>query len=577
MASRTGRVHVATTTRLYKGKVYLSHLLRRTFRVGSQVKHETLGNISHLPANLIELIRRSLAGEKFVPAANAFLVQRSLPHGHVQAVLGTMRHLGLDSLLASHPSRQRDLVMAMTAERLLHPCSKLATTRLWHTTTLAEELKVADATEDDLYQAMDWLLAQQSRVEKKLAERHLRNGSLVLYDVSSSYYEGHTCPLARFGHDRDGKKGLGIIVYGLLTDAEGRPVAVDVYPGNTGDPTTVPDQVEKLRQRFGLSRVVLVGDRGLLTEAQIGKLKQHPGLGWISALRGPAIRELVEAGSLQLSLFDERNLAEISSPDYPGERLVACFNPLLADERRRKRQELIEATEKDLSKIAAEVRRRKRTPLRQAEIALKVGKGLNRFKVGKHFALTIADGVFRWARREESIQRESQLDGVYVVRTSESKRHCSAEDTVRRYKSLAQVERAFRSLKGMDLRIRPIHHRTEDHVRAHIFLCMLAYYLEWHMRQALAPLLFDDEELDRDRSRRDPVAPAEASASAKAKKTDRVTADGFPVHSFNTLLRELATRCRNTCRIPSDKNGTSFQQLTQATPLQARALQLLGL
>jgi transposase len=354
-------------------------------------------------------------------------------------------------------------------------------------------------------------------------------------------------------------------------------VAVDVYPGNTGDPTTVPDQVEKLRLRFGLSRVVLVGDRGMLTEPQIGKLKQHPGLGWISALRGPAIRQLVDAGSLQLSLFDEQNLAEIRSPEYPGERLVACFNPLLADERRRKRRELIEATERDLGKIAAEVSRRKRKQLSEADIAMKAGRVSNRFKVGKHFTLTIADGVFGWTRQEDAIRRESELDGIYVVRTSEPQRRCSAEDTVRRYKSLAQVERAFRSLKGLDLRIRPIYHRTEDHVRAHILLCMLAFYVEWHMRQALAPLLFEDEELAQNRTRRDPVAPAQASDSAKTKKADRVTPDGFPVHSFDTLLRELATRCRNTCRIPSDPSGTTFQQLTEATPLQARAFQLLGL
>ena len=568
---------MATTSRTYKGKFYQSHLLRRTFRVGAQVKHETLGNISHLPPDLIDLIRRSLGGEKFLPASQAFLVERNLPHGHVQAVLGSMYRLGLDTLLASKPSRQRDLVMAMIADRLLYPCSKLATTRLWHATTLAEELHVAEATEDDLYQALDWLLARQAHIEKKLAQRHLHDGSLVLYDVSSSYYEGHTCPLARLGHNRDGKRGLPIIVYGLLTDSEGRPVAVDVYPGNTGDPTTVPDQVEKLRQRFGLSRVVLVGDRGMLTEPQIGKLKQHPGLGWISALRGPAIRELVESGSLQLSLFDEMNLAEIRSPDYPGERLVACFNPLLADERRRKRGELIQATEKDLGKIAAEVKRRTRTPLGEAEIALKAGKVVNRYKVAKHFVLTIADGLFGWTRREESIRRESELDGVYVVRTSEPKCRCSAEDTVRRYKSLAQVERAFRSLKGMDLRIRPIHHHTEDHVRAHILLCMLAFYVEWHMRRDLAPVLFQDEELSQNRTRRDPVAPAECSASAQAKKMDRVTADGFRVHSFDTLLRELATRCRNTCRIPAESSGATFQQLTVPTPLQARAFQLLGL
>ena len=577
MPSRTGSVHVATTSRTYKGRLYQTHLLRRTFRVGAQVKHETLGNISHLPPDLVELIRRALAGEKFLPATQAFVVQRNLPHGHVEAVLGTLRRLGFDSLLASQPSRQRDLALAMIAARLLDPCSKLATTRLWHTSTLAEELNVADASEDDLYQALDWLLARQARVEKKLAARHLGDGALVLYDVSSSYYEGHTCPLARFGNDRDGKRGLPVIVYGLLTDAEGRPVAVEVYPGNTGDPTTVPHQVERLRQRFGLAHVVLVGDRGMLTDTQIGKLREHPGLGWISALRGPAIRALVESGSLQLSLFDQQNLAEIRSPEYPGERLVACFNPLLAEERRRKRQELIEATEKDLAKIAAQVKRRTRTPLGEAEIALKAGRVLNRFKVRKHFSLTVADGVFAWSRREESIRREAELDGVYVVRTSEPKSRCSAEDTVRRYKSLAQVERAFRSLKGIDLRIRPIHHRTEDHVRAHIFLCMLAYYVEWHMRRALAPLLFDDEELRQDRARRDPASPAEISTSAQVKKISRLTADGLPVQSFPTLLRSLATRCRNTCRIPSEPSGTTFQQLTEATPLQARAFQLLGL
>lgn len=568
---------MATTTRIYKGKTYQSHLLRRTFRVGSQVKHETLGNISHLPPHLIDLVRRSLAGEEFLPARSAFQIDRSLPHGHVQAVLGSIRRLGLEALLASKPCPQRDLVVAMIAERLLHPCSKLATTRLWHTSTLADELNVARATEDDLYQALDWLLARQAQVEKRLAQRHLKTGAIVLYDVSSSYYEGHTCPLARLGHNRDGKKGPPIIVYGLLTDGEGRPVAIDVYPGNTGDPTTVPDQVEKLRQRFGLSRVVLVGDRGMLTEAQIRKLKQHAGLGWISALRGPAIRELVETKSLQLSLFDETNLAEITSPEYPGERLVACFNPLLAEERRRKRRELIEATEKDLAKIAAEVKRRTRTPLREADIALKAGKVLNRYKVAKHFSLTIANGVFRWERREDAIRREGELDGIYVVRTSEPANRCSAPDAVRRYKSLAQVERAFRSLKGLDLRIRPIHHRTEDHVRAHILVCMLAFYVEWHMRRNLAPLLFDDEQLSQDRLRRDPVAPAEISVSAQAKKADRTTADGLPVHSFDTLLQELSTRCRNTCRIAADLNAPAFHQLTEPSALQSRAFQLLGL
>jgi transposase len=568
---------VTTTTRHYKDKVYQSHLLRRSFRVGSQVQHETLGNISHLPPELIDLIRRALAGEKFVPAAAAFRVVENLPHGHVQAIMGTVHRLGLDSLIASKPCSERNLVLAMLAERLLYPCSKLATTRLWYTTTLAQELAVANCDEDHLYRALDWLLARQARIEKKLAERHLSEGAVVLYDVSSSYYEGHTCPLAHFGNDRDGQKGLPIIVYGVLTNAAGCPVAVEVYPGNTGDPTTVVDQVEKLRQRFGLVRVVLVGDRGMLTETRIEQLRQHPGLGWISALRGPAIQELVAGGWLQLSLFDQRNLAEITSPEYPGERLIACFNPLLSEERRRKREDLLRATEKELDKIAKQVARRKRTPLRGAEIALKVGKVVNRFKVAKHFSPTIADGLFSWARREESIRREGELDGIYVVRTSETSGQCSAEDTVRRYKSLAQVERAFRCLKGIDLRIRPIHHRTADNVRAHIFLCLLAYYVEWHMRRALAPLLFEDEELAADRTRRDPVAPARASVSAKKKKVERRTPDGLKVHRFQTLLQVLGTRCRNLCQIPSDPSGITFPQLTELTPIQARAFELLGL
>ncbi len=577
MPSRSGAVHVATTKRHYQGKTYTSHLLRRSVRVGRQVKHETLGNLSHLPAPLIDLIRRSLAGESFVPAAEAFRVERSLPHGHVEAVLGTLRRLGLDRLIAARRSRQRDLVVALIAERLLHPGSKLATTRCWHHSTLAQQLEVEDADENDLYQALDWLLGRQRRLENKLAQRHLEEGATVLYDVSSSYYEGQHCPLAAFGHSRDGKKGKPIIVYGVLCDRDGRPLAVDVYPGNTGDPATLPEQVEKLRQRFGLARVVLVGDRGLLTQTQIEHLQQHPGLGWISALRSAAIRQLVDDGHLQPSLFDERQLAEITSPDYPGERLIACYNPLLADQRRRKREELLAATEKELERIAAAVVRRKRKPLLAAEIGLKLGRVLNRYKVGKHYETKIAAGVFQWARREESIEREAALDGIYVIRTSEQPARLSAADTVRCYKSLAQVERAFRCWKGVDLRVRPIYHRIPDRVRAHIFVCLLAYYVEWHLRQALAPLLFEDEHLEADRRRRDPVAPAQPSAAARRKKATKRTAEGLPVQSFSTLLAELATRCQNTCRVASAAPQASFQQLTVPTPLQKRAFELLGL
>ena len=577
MPARSGRVHVATTTRHHRGKTYRTHLLRRTFRVGQQVKHETLGNISHLPDSLIDIIRRALAGETFLPADDVFAIDSSRPHGHVQAVLGTIRQLGLENLISSTRCRQRDLVVAMMAERLLHPGSKLATTRTWHSTTLAAELNVEDADEDELYAALDWLLARQPRIEKKLARRHLREGAVVLYDISSSYYQGHCCPLAMFGHDRDKKKGRPIIVYGLLTDADGRPLATEVYPGNTGDPTTVPDQVEKLQKRFGLERVVLVGDRGMLTQTQIEKLKQHPGLGWVSALKAGPIRELTDQGALQLSLFDKTNLAEIHSPEYPDERLVACYNPLLAEERSRKREALLQATEELLAKIVKQIARRTKKPLTNEEIATKVGAVRNRFKVGKHFETIVADGQLRWARREEAIRREAELDGVYVIRTSERGASWSAADTVRRYKSLAQVERAFRTLKGIDLRIRPICLRTEDHVRAHIFLCVLAYYLEWHMRRALAPLLFDDEQLPEDRKRRDAVAPAEPSAAAKAKKQARQTEDGLPIHSFSTLLTELGTRCRNTCRAVSQRSDSTFELLTAPTKLQAKALQLLGL
>jgi hypothetical protein len=494
-------------------------LLREAWREGKTVRKRTVANLTDWPAAKVEALRRVLRGEGLAAPAPLFTVERALPHGHVEALLGTIRRLGLDTLLAAKRCRERDLVLALLVERLLHPCSKLATTRLWATTTLAEELAVGDATADEVYAAMDWLEARQTRIEQKLAHRHLGDGARVFYDGSSSFYEGHTCPLAQFGHDRDGKHGLPVIVYGVLTDAAGRPVAIEVYPGNTGDPTTVPEQVEKLRGRFGLSRVVLVGDRGMLTETQLDTLRQFPGVGWISALRGPAIRALVEQGSLQLSLFDTTHLAELPAPEYPGERLVACFNPLLADERRRKREALLAATEHAFQAIARDVARRRKTPLTAAEIGVKVGRVRNRFKVGKHFAFTIADGVFRWVRQEDAIRREAALDGLYVIRTSEPAAQLSAADTVRTYKTLAQVERVFRCLKGIDLRVRPIYHRIAPRVRAHFFLCLLAYYVEWHLRETLRPLLFEDEQLPQDRLTRDPVAPASAPRPTASRST----------------------------------------------------------
>jgi hypothetical protein len=575
MVRQPRTVHVAKVTNTVKGVTYTSYYLRRSFRQDGKVKHETLGNLSDLPVQVIDLIRRSLKGETFVPAAEAFRSLRTRPHGHVEAILRMIRRLGLEDLIASRPSRPRDLVTALIAERLLFPCSKLATTRHWLDTTLAEELHLEDADEDELYAAMDWLLSRQGAIEAKLAKRHLSDGALVLYDVSSSYYEGEKCPLARYGHDRDGKTGRPIIVYGVLTDGDGRPVAVQVYPGDTGDPTTVPDQVAKLSRQFGLSRIVLVGDRGMLTQTQINTLKEHPGLGWISALRSPAIRDLLKDGHLNRSLFDAVNLAEIASPDFPGERLLACYNPLLAEKRGRKREALLAATEVKLTKLAGAVSRRTKAPLSAAEIGVKAGRVIGRHKMAKHIRLTISDGTFTWERDGESINREQLLDGIYVIRTSEPSERLSAADGVRSYKRLAQVEQAFRCLKGIDLLVRPIHHRLEPRVRAHVLICVLAYYVEWHLRRAWRPLLFADEELDGARAVRDPVAPAQPSDSVRRKKTTHQTAGDLPVHSFRTLLAHLGCRSRETYQVMSDPGGATFARVTELDPVQEEAMRLL--
>lgn len=552
-------------------------LLRESYREGKIVKKRTIANITKWPEHIINGLRLLLQGKSLLPKEELFKIEATIPHGHVKAVLGTIRKLKLDQVIFSKPCRERDLVIAMLAERLIYPCSKLATTRLWHTTTLAQELSVQEADVDELYAALDWLLSRQVQIEKKLAQRHLSDGALVLYDVSSSYYEGRSCSLVRYGHNRDRKKGKPSVVYGLLTDAAGCPVAIDVYPGNTGDPSTLWDQVKKLKDRYELSWVVLVGDRGLLTQTKIDMLKQAPGVGWISALKSDAIGQLVEKRALQLSLFDKRNIAEIRSPSYPGERLIACFNPFMAQERHRKRADLLCATERELAKISGQVKRRRRKLLSREEIGIKVGKVINRYKMGKHFNVTIGDNEFSWQCNESAIEEEKRLDGIYVIRTSESKERMGTEDTVRNYKNLAQVERAFRSLKSVDLLIRPIRHFTEDHVRAHIFLCMLSYYVEWHMRKALAPLLFDDEQLDENRKKRDAVAPAQPSGEAKKKKNTRVTSEGLPVHSFETLLAELGTCCRNRCRIKSAIESEPFHQDTELNPVQKKALQLLSL
>jgi transposase len=577
MPNRTGAVHVATTRRTYGDTVYESVLLRRSYREGGKVKHETLGNISHLPPDTIHLIRESLAGRAFISAADAFEIERSLPHGHVKAVLGTMNKLGMESLISSTPSRERDLVMAMIAQRVINPGSKLDHTREWKNTSLGKELGVNEAEVHELYGALDWLIGRQERIETKLAKRHLREEGLALYDVSSSYYEGEKCPLVQYGYSRDGKQGKPIIVYGLLTDEPGRPISISGYPGNTGDPTTVPDQVNKLKGRFKLKRIVMVGDRGMLTGPQIKEIAKHEGLGWISALKGQAIRELVDRGDIQMSLFDRLGLLEVVSDQYPGERLILCFNPLSEEKRKKERQRLLTRTTADLDKIKAEVARRTRAKLSDAQIGVKVGKVIGRHKMGKHFEIKISDGILQWSLNQEAIKQEAELDGIYAVRTSESDQRFSAADAVRKYKGLSVVEQAFRCLKGPDLSIRPIRHWTADHVRAHLFICMLAYYVYWHMKMALAPLLFVDENLSDERKERDPIKPAETSEEAKRKKSELVGQDGFEIQSFASLIRNLATMTLNYCVAKGDPSRAQFVKQTQSNQFQAKAFELLGL
>lgn len=568
-------MHVAKIERRHGGRTYVSYLLRQSYREGGQVKHRTLANLSHLPACLIDVIGRSLQGEVFLSVHEAVRTLASKPHGHVEAILTTCRQLRLEELLASKPSRQRSLVLGLIVQRLLFPCSKLATLRCWQSTTLSDELELAAVRTTEVYQALDWLGQRQQAIEEKLARRHLREGGVVLYDVSSSYYEGRCCPLAHYGHDRDGKKGLPIIVYGLLTDPCGRPVAVDVYPGNTADSRTIPDQIVKVREKFDLNRVILVGDRGMLTQTQINTLKEYPGLGWISALRSEAIRALVEEGLVHGKLFDPVPLAEIASPDFPGERLIACYNARLARERCDKRKQLLAATQTNLEKLVAEVQRRTSKPLSAAQIGLKVGKVIGRHKMAKHFQLQIADGAFSFTQNEESIKQEEQLDGIYVIRTSESAEDLQAAACVRTYKSLSLVERAFRCLKGLDVQVRPIRHRVEPRVRAHVLLCVLAYYVEWHMRQALKPLLYEDEELEQSRPTRDPVKPAEPSPSAQAKKKTHQTTEGFVAHGFRSLLTHLGARSRVTLQVTTEGNTATFEQLSQPDDVQAEAFRLL--
>ncbi len=550
-----------------------TYLLRESYRIGKKVRKRTLANLSGLSDEQIEGIRAVLSGVSVRPVEELFEVIRSRPHGHVQAVRVAMQRLGFEGLIASRASPERERVCALVAARVLAPHTKLATTRWWHTTTLAQEYGVEGADADDLYESMDWLLERQGAIERKLAARHLREGALALYDLSSSYFEGTHCPLAKIGHSRDGKKNTLQVNYGLLTGRNGCPVAISVYEGNTADASTLMPQVMKLRQQFGLERVVVVGDRGMISHKAIGELRELEGLAWISALKSGQIRSLIEGDALQLGLFDQRSLFELAHQDYPGERLIACRNPELAKLRAHKRQALLEATQRELEKVRASVAAGRLKG--KDKIGVRVGRVVNKYKVAKHFELTIEERQFDFKVLESQVAAEAALDGLYVIRTNVPKKQMSAADTVRSYKGLCDVERAFRSLKTVDLKIRPIHHRLDDRVRAHIFLCMLAYYLEWHMREAWRELLFADEDLEA-KQQRDPVAPARRSPEALQKITERTLPDGTPVHSFRTLLEELSTIVRNTCVTRSAKTpAPAFQMLTTPNASQHRALQLL--
>lgn len=581
MSKKKRAVYVATIRHVHKGETYVSHLLRHSYRENGKVKQLTLGNLSDLPDDLIELIRKRLKGEPLPAEGDDIRILRSLPHGHVAAVLGMLRKIGLDRLISSKPCRESQLITALIVSRIISPGSKLANLAGLRPETaehsLADELQLENIQTSEIYESLDWLLKRQKRIENKLAKKHLKDGTLVLYDVSSSYYTGRQSGLVKMGYSRDGKPGEPQIVYGLLCAPNGCPVAIEVFSGNTADPTTFTAQVKVLRDRFGISRVVLVGDRGMITSKRIDEdLRGVDGLDWITALRSESIKKLVKQGTVQLSLFDERHLAEVTSKDFPGERLIVCRNPLLAAERARKRRELLAAAEKKLDSIVAAVARERR-PLRGKDnIGLRVGREMKSTKMQKHFELSIEDNSFSYRRREDAIAEEAALDGLYVIRTSLPESTMSAEETVAAYKDLSQVERAFRSLKTIDLRVRPIYHWKDDRIKAHVFLCMLAYYLEWHLRGALAELLFDDHDREAaEETRESIVSPAPRSKAAQQKDASRRTADGLPVQSFQCLLKDLATLCKNELSWDSCPEA-SFQRLTIPTPLQRRVFELLG-
>jgi len=581
MNSKRRKLRVETVRKNVKGKVYTSVLLRCSFREDGKVKHETLGNLTQLPPDVIDFMKRRLSGELEENApCSSFQIVRSLPHGNVMAVLQTAKQLGLENLLASRPCRQRDLVMALIVARVLSPRSKLSTTTAIKAETakhtLAEELAIGEVEVHQLYAAMDWLVARQTRIENKLAKKHLKDGHLVLFDVSSSYYTGRKSPLIKHGYSRDHRSDRPQIVYGLLCDCEGRPIAIEVFPGNTADPPTFTQIVARARKRFGINRIVFVGDRGMITSARINEdLRGVDGLDWISALRTDGIRKLREAGTIQTSMFDTQDLAEVTSEHFPDERLVVCRNPALAEQRARKRTELLKATEDQLEPIRLATQRT-RNPLRgEQQISLRVGKVMGKHKMAKHFDLTITGNSLTYTRNEERIGEEAALDGLYVVRSSVDKQQMDSERVVETYKSLAKVERAFRCIKTVDLSLRPIYHRNEDRIRSHVFICMLAYYVEWQMREKLRSMLFaDDEQESAAAARQSIVSPAQRSASAKRKDATRRTSDNYPVQSFHDILKDLGTLCRNRIRIP--EFDSEFDRQTLATPYQQHVLDLLG-
>jgi transposase len=549
-------------------------LLRESYREGNKVKKRTLANLSSLSMDQVEAIRQILKGEVLVPVTEVFETVSSFHHGHVKAVHAAMNQLGIEKLIGSRPSRERDLVLAMVAARIVEPESKLATTRWWQNTTLPEVFHVGSASEDDLYGAMDWLLARQDSIEKKLAARHLGEGGLVLYDLSSSYFEGTHCPLAMRGHNRDGKKGKLQVNYGLLSSSLGIPVAISAFAGNVSDPLTVMEQVTKVREEFGIGEMVLVGDRGMISQGHIEKLRKETGIDWITAVKSGAIRKLITSESLQLGLFDERNLFEFIHPDYPAERLIACKNPDLAKLRGHKRQALLDATVKELEKVRRMVEGGRLKDKEQ--IGLRVGKVINKYKMAKHIALDIQDTQFNWQIKDEKVNEERSLDGIYIIRTSVTVERMSSEDTVRSYKDLSNVERAFRSMKSIDLEVRPIYHHLENRVRAHLFLCMLSYYVKWHMMEAWRPLLFADEDVEAKKTR-DPVAAARRGAKALQKAQSKHLDDGTEVHSFQTLLKSLATIVRNKCRYKDTRHkAPTFLMDTIPGKEQQRAFDLLA-